>query len=101
MHGQEAAHHAVELGLELFFAGIDHHLGALAEDELLHLQKAPQIALKDLLGVHFVDLALVEENHLIDGFALAHGWEPGLKGELEGANHSTATGQAMPAACQT
>ena len=50
--------------------------GALAEDELLDFQEAPQIALVDLLGIHLEDLALVEENHLVDGvFALVHGGE--------------------------
>ncbi len=74
VHRDKAAYHAVKLRLELFFAGVDDHLSAFAEDELLHFQKAPQIALKDLLGIHFVYLTLVEENHLVDGFALAHGY---------------------------
>ena len=63
----EAAQNAFELRLELLLAGVHHHLGALAEDELLDFQEAPQIALVDLLGIHLEDLALVEENHLVDG----------------------------------
>jgi len=85
VHGDKAAHHTVELRLELFLAGVDDHLGALAEDELLHFQKAPQIALKDLLGVHLVHLALVEENHLVDGFALTHGYAVRTDGLIERA----------------
>ena len=73
MQRHEAADDAVELRLELLLARVDHHLGALAEDELLDLQEAPQIALVDLLGVHLVHLALVEEDHLVDRvLALAH-----------------------------
>ncbi|MCY1441916.1 hypothetical protein D9M71_582550 [compost metagenome] len=73
MHRHEAADHPFELGLELLLAGIDHHLGALAEDEFLDFQEAPQIALVDLLGVHLVHLALVQEDNLVDRvLALVH-----------------------------
>ena len=50
VHRHEAAQNAFELRLELLLAGVHHHLGALAEDELLDFQEAPQIALVDLLG---------------------------------------------------
>jgi len=74
MHRHKAADHALELSLEFLFARIDDHLRALAKDELFHFQEAPQITLIDLLGIHFVHLALVEENHLIDwGFTFGHG----------------------------
>lgn len=74
MHRHKTAHHAFELGLELFFARVDDHLRALAKDELFHFQEAPQITLIDLLGIHFVHLALVEENHLVDwSFTFGHG----------------------------
>src|SRR3990167_9558066 len=73
VHRHKAAHHAVKLSLELLFARIDHQLAALAENEFLDFHEAPQIALKDLLGIHFVHLALVKENHLVDRFTLAHG----------------------------
>src|SRR5690606_19996510 len=73
VHRHEAAYNPLELRLELLLAGVDHQLATLAEDELLHFQKTPQIALVDLLGIHLVYLALVEENHLVDGIALPHG----------------------------
>src|SRR3990167_2977024 len=91
MHGHKAAHYPFELGLELFFARIDHQLGALAKDELFHLQEAPQITLIDLLGVHFEHLALVEENHLIDwSFTFGHGGRTTHGDIKEGANYSMA-----------
>ncbi len=74
MHRHETAHDPFELGLELLFARVDDYLCALAKDELFHFQEAPQIALIDLLGVHFEHLALVEENHLVDwSFTFGHG----------------------------
>src|SRR3546814_20089398 len=45
MHRHEAAYHAFELRLELFFARIDDHLRALAKDEFFDFQEAPQITL--------------------------------------------------------
>src|SRR5690606_41969731 len=73
VHRHEAAQHTLELRLQFLLARVDHHLGALAEHELLDLQKAPQVTLEDLLGVHLVHLALVEEDDLVDGrFTLAH-----------------------------
>ena len=43
-----------------------------AEDELLDHQEPPQLALADRPGVHLVHLALIEENHLVEGRGLAH-----------------------------
>lgn len=80
-------HHTVELGLELFFAGIDHDLGALAEDELFDFQEPPQVALVDLLGVHLEHLALVEKDHFEQRrVAFGHGGR--INGAEKGAQHS-------------
>jgi hypothetical protein len=74
VHRHKTAHHTLELSLELFFARIDDHLRALAKDEFFHFQEAPQITLIDLLGIHFVHLALVKKNHLVDwSFTFGHG----------------------------
>ena len=74
MHGYEAAYYAVKLSLEFFLAGINDHLGALAEDKFLDLQESPKFALENLLGVHLVHLTLVEKDHLEDGSVVfAHG----------------------------
>ncbi|MCY1176497.1 hypothetical protein D9M73_167720 [compost metagenome] len=88
MHWHKAAHHAFELGLELFFARVDHHLGALAKDKFLDFKEAPQIALIDLLGVHLVHLALVEKDHFVDRrFTFGH-FEGAVTGCKESANYN-------------
>lgn len=73
MHRYEAAHDTFELRLEFFLTGIDDDLSPFTEDELFHFQKPPQIALIDLPGVHFVNLALVEKDDFVDRIAFVHG----------------------------
>src|SRR5690606_23818688 len=68
-HGVERNETALdpgELGLELFLGGVDDHLGALAKDEFLGLEKAPEIALVHVAGVDLENLALIEEDDLVD-----------------------------------
>lgn len=89
VHRYEAAHYAIELRLELLFAGVDHDGGALAEDEFFHFQKTPQITLIDLFGVHLEHLSLVEKNHLVDwSFAFGHNRQTVISVLKKGANYS-------------
>ena len=62
MHWNEGALHPGELVLELLLGRVHHHLGALAEQEFLHLDEPVEVAGVDLAGVDLVDLPLVEEN---------------------------------------
>src|SRR5690606_10033963 len=50
-----------------------HHLGAFAEQELLHLDKAIEVALVDLAGIDLVYLSLVQEDDFVDLSGLVHG----------------------------
>ena len=52
--------------LELVFAWIHHQLRFAAEDVVLHLDEAVEIALIDVVRVDLVDLALIVENHFVD-----------------------------------
>lgn len=57
MHGNEAALHAIEFGSELVLAGVDDDFRLLAEDVVLDLYEAVQIARVDVVGVNLVDLS--------------------------------------------
>ena len=65
VHGRNAPHVRRILQLRV------HHdlIFLLAEQQLLDLHEAEQRALRDGLGEDLVDLALVEEDHLVDSFA--------------------------------
>src|SRR3970040_2385511 len=66
MHRQVRPLHARELGLYFFFRGIDDDRRARAEHELLDLDESEQRAVAHAPRVHLVDLALVQEEHLVD-----------------------------------
>ncbi len=74
MHGDEAALHAVELGAQLVLAGVDDHLGLLAEDVVLHLDEAVEVALVDVVRVDLVDLTLVVKQHFVDVLLVVAHW---------------------------
>src|SRR6516225_11278855 len=63
MHQQEGALDARELALDALFGGVEHHGGALAEQQLLHLDETEQLAVADPPGVYLVNLALVHEHN--------------------------------------
>ena len=67
MHGDIGAADAVELGLQALLRRVHQHLRALAEDQLLDLDKTVQVRLIDLLRVDLEDLALIEEDDLENG----------------------------------
>jgi len=63
VHRQEGALDAGELTLDALFRGIEYHGGALAEQQLLHLDETEQVAVADAPGVHLVNLALIHEHN--------------------------------------
>src|SRR5690606_36278303 len=65
--------HVGKLVVQAFLGRVYHHLGAFAEQELLHLDKAIEVALVDLAGIDLVDLSLVQEDDFVDLSGLVHG----------------------------
>ncbi len=57
----EAAFDAGKLTFKLFFAGINHHLTALAEHKVFYLDEAVEVTLVHLADVDFIDLALIQK----------------------------------------
>jgi len=74
VHGNEAALHAVEFGSELVLARVDDDFRLLAEDVVLNLDEAIQIARVDAVGVNLVDLTHAVEYDFVDVIfaAVAH-----------------------------
>lgn len=82
VQGYKAAFDVSKLGLQFFFTGIDDHRGFLPEDVIFDLDKTVQVALENLSGVQFVNLALVDKNNLVEGL-FGHAAQRGvLEGRL-------------------
>src|SRR5689334_12608533 len=63
VHRQEGALDTGEFALDALLGGVEHHRGALAEQQLLHLDEPEQLPVADLAGVYLVNLALIHEHN--------------------------------------
>ena len=65
VHGNERSLHTLKFIAQLFFAGVDDHLGLVAERIVFDLYKAIKLALVYVACVNFVDLTLVLKKHAV------------------------------------
>ena len=76
MQGQIGPFDPVEFAFDALFGRVHHYRGALAENELLNLDEAEQLAVADAAGVDLVNLALIHE-HNAENVTDCHGVEWG------------------------
>ena len=73
MHRDEAAFNGRKFVFQLFFCRIHNHLRTLTKNKFLHLQKAPEVALKNMPGINFINLALIKKGNPINRFFVVSG----------------------------
>ena len=67
VHGHIAAGDIGKFRLQLLFTGVYNQFRLLTKNQLFNLYEAVKIALVDLSGINFEDLALIVKNDLKNG----------------------------------